>query len=292
MTNRSRSWLSPFIAGALVVGGAGVAALAGPAPAANGATATSSTSSYTWRYSLNRVLRDGRIRESSGLARSTYDRRVVFTHNDSGDSARFFAVGRRGRTLATFTLLGATHRDWEDISPGPRHTIWLGDIGDNSRSRGFISVYRVREPRRTASRALRYKRYDLVYPDGAHNAETLMVDPRSGRVLIVTKDAAGGHVYRAPRSLSTRGYNRLRMVAAGPVLATGGDFFPGGRRYVVRTHNRAYVYRHLGARPTMVKLPTERQGESIDVTRSGRYLLTGSEGLHSPVHRVDLRGIS
>ena len=79
-------------------------------------------------------FQDSRITESSGLvAGSRSD--LLFTHNDSGDVARFFAVDRTGRTRATYRLRGVQARDWEDIARGPGGTLWLGDIGDNSASR-------------------------------------------------------------------------------------------------------------------------------------------------------------
>ncbi len=237
---------------------------------------------------LNRRLGDSRITESSGLCRSTYGGSLLYTHNDSGDSARFFAVNAKGRTVATYRLGGATARDWEDISTGPNHTIWLGDIGDNSRSRRYVSVYRVHEPSTVGSRTLPWTRYSFVYPDGHHNAESLMVQPKTGRLYIVTKSRSGAGVYRAPATLSTTAKNRLTRIAGAPVLATGGEFFPDGRRFVIRNHNWAYVYGGFGTKPRAIKLPYLRQGESVALRPDGRALFVGSEGVHSPIYRVTL----
>ena len=44
---------------------------------------------------------------------------VFFAHNDSGDTARFFAVSRTSVVMQTFNLDGATATDWEDIASGP-----------------------------------------------------------------------------------------------------------------------------------------------------------------------------
>ena len=40
----------------------------------------------------------------------------------------------------------------------------------------------------------------LRYPDGPHNAEAMLVDPRTGDLVIITKVATGGPagVYTAP----------------------------------------------------------------------------------------------
>ncbi len=47
---------------------------------------------------VDRVLRDPRITESSGLAPSSLHRGVLWTMNDSGSRARIYAVGSDGRT--------------------------------------------------------------------------------------------------------------------------------------------------------------------------------------------------
>jgi hypothetical protein len=60
-------------------------------------------------------FRDKRIAESSGVVASSMQDKVVFTHNDAGDTARFFSVDSFGCALVTFTLKGADAIDWEDM---------------------------------------------------------------------------------------------------------------------------------------------------------------------------------
>ena len=94
------------------------------------------------------ALQDERLTESSGVA---VGRDVLWTHNDSGDSARFFALDRRCRTVGTFTVAGATATDWEDMARGAG-ALWFGDIGDNASTRAEIAVWRVPEPRTRGTR--------------------------------------------------------------------------------------------------------------------------------------------
>ncbi|MGH2757994.1 MAG: hypothetical protein ACRDKJ_00355, partial [Actinomycetota bacterium] len=95
-------------------------------------------------------LQDETIGESSGVASYSRSSAVLFTHNDSGDGPRFFAIGKRGETLATYVVLGAVSADWEDMARGPggdgEPALYFGDIGDNFRSRPFVTVYEVPEP--------------------------------------------------------------------------------------------------------------------------------------------------
>jgi hypothetical protein len=241
-------------------------------------------------------FQDSRITESSGLVAATRSD-LLFTHNDSGDTARFFAVDRTGRTRATYRLRGVQARDWEDIARGPGRTLWLGDIGDNSgsRDRGLL-VHRVPEPTGTASATLTPTTYRLRYDDGPKDAEALLVTAE-GRVLVVEKtfgSAAG--VYASDVPLRPGGVvNLLHRVAEVHVpTVTGGDLSPDGTRVVLRTYTAAYewdvsggdVVAALAEDPERVPLPSSPQGEGIAYSRDGRSLLTSSEGRSGPVFEL------
>lgn len=234
---------------------------------------------------VNRVLRDARIVESSGLTRSTYKRHVLFTHNDSGDGPRVFAVGHGGRTRAVLTIKHAKARDWEDMSRGPRHTLWVGDIGDNAGRRSTIQVYRFREPKNLRSRTMRSTRFRFVYPDGPRDAEGLMVNPQTGRIYIVSKEPRGT-VYVAPRKLSTTRVNRLIKVRRAPATVTAADFAPGGKAFALATYSSVYLYPGLRKRPSKRPAPQRDQGESISFSRNGKGIFLGSEGSRSPVYGI------
>lgn len=224
-------------------------------------------------------FKDERITESSGVAASSRQRDVLFTHNDSGDAPRFFAVDRYGCTRTTYSLVGAEAIDWEDMARGPgsagRASLFFGDIGDNlSQRTDGISVYRVPEPRvdlsRSGPRCARgttvlvrdWARFDLVYPDAPQDAETLLVHPRTGQLFVVTKTYAMiSGVYAAPYPLDPKSTNVLERVATivfppsdadptlnppfgaiGRVNATGGEIAPAADRVVVRTYTDAWEW--------------------------------------------------
>jgi hypothetical protein len=148
-------------------------------------------------------------------------------------------------------------------------------------------VYRVGEPREVSSGSVPSTRFDFRYPDGAHDAEGLLVRPRTGRVYIVTKSRSGGAIYRAPKKLSARSVNRLQKVRSVPVSITAAAFRPGGG-FVLCNHNFVYVYRSMKATPRSYRKPEVGQGESIESLRTGRSVLLGAEGRNSPVYLMRL----
>ncbi|MGC5015957.1 hypothetical protein ACLQ2R_34775 [Streptosporangium sp. DT93] len=238
-------------------------------------------------------FRDERITESSGLAVSPTRDGVYYTHNDSSAGPVFFAVGPGGRTRATFTLRGAASRDWEGMAASKdprtgRGVLWFADIGDNFEGAWpDVSVYRVEEPAVLADAVVPAVRYRFRYEDGGHNAEGIMVHPRTGRLYVVTKQFSGA-VYQAPKRLRTDRVNVLREAGSAPVMATDAAYAPDGSSFVIRTYFSATVYSAPGKQIARVTMPDLEQAESITYTRDGRSLLTGTEGSRSPVYQVPL----
>jgi len=236
--------------------------------------------------SLDRRIADSQVRESSGLARSTHKRPLLWTHNDSGDGPRLFGISRKGGTRSVLQVQNASANDWEDISSGPNHTLWIGDIGDNGRRRSTITVYRVKEPKNLKVKSVKATRFDLKYPDGAHDAEGLMVNPRTGRLFVVSKASGNGAIYRAPEQLRSGSVNKLTRVTGAPDIVTAAAFGPDGKRIVIGTYTSVYVYSTMGGKARKLSKPKTAQGESVTVSRSGRSIFVGSEGKQSPIYRM------
>jgi len=231
------------------------------------------------------TFHDEEVHEASGLV----DRgEVLYTTNDSGDGPILYTVDAHTCSVVAETTYADDVSDVEALAPGNGGTVWTGDIGDNLEKRSSVAIYSV-EPARHGSHEEQADAFTLTYPDGPHNAETLLVNPADDRVYVVTKSVFGGEVYVAPATLHD-GDNRLRRFAQVPGLITDGTFTPDGRHVVLRTYTSASVYTFpaFGLVGT-VQLPKEKQGESVSVGRDGRVLVT-SEGVDADVLRVSLPG--
>jgi DNA-binding beta-propeller fold protein YncE len=228
------------------------------------------------------TFRDTAIIESSGLVVRDG---LFLTVNDSGDSGRVFVVDGSGATVGT-TSWPSEPTDVEAVAPGPTGTVWVGDIGDNRAERGSVRVLRV--PYGRGDRAVDPTPYTLTYPDGPHDAEALLAEPRTGRLFIASKSIFGGTLYAVPRDLSASGPNRLRPVADVMPIVTDGAFFPDGRHYVLRGYGSASVYTYPGHELVATfPLPDQQQGEGIAVAPDGSVHIS-SEGQRSQVLRVRL----
>jgi hypothetical protein len=226
------------------------------------------------------TFQDGEIVESSGLAVAGG---LVATTNDSGDTGRVFAVDpATGETVGT-TGWGNDAQDVEALAPLDEHHVWVGDIGDNLEQRDAIQVAPVPVGRGPSD--VDGPVYDLVYPDGPHDAETLLCDPTTGRLYVATKGVLGGTLYAAPAKLDPTGPNQLEPLGDVLPIATDGTFLADGQRLVIRNYGQAAVYAFPSLeRLDQFRLPAQEQGEGIAVDRDGSLLLS-TEGVHTDVLR-------
>ncbi|WP_324783427.1 WD40 repeat domain-containing protein [Streptomyces sp. H51] len=242
------------------------------------------------------TIKDPRITESSGLAASRLHPGIYWTHNDSDDGPYLYAVdSATGRTVARVTLTGiGSPRDVEAISIGPGNQIYVGDIGDNLGGKWpYVWIYRLPEPKKLTDQTVRATQYVVKYADGARDAESLVVDPKTGRAYIIDKNEDGGHLYQGPATLSPSGANVFRPVATVDLWATDAALSPDGRRLAVRGYFGGIWYDFDGGRikrEGRLDVPLQGQGESVSYSADGSKLLYGSEGAGSSVQAEDAPG--
>lgn len=247
------------------------------------------------------TITDRRVTESSGLAAGGD---LLYTVNDGGDRIRVFELDRGCRVRRVIENPTDPY-DVEDLARAPDGTLWLADIGDNAAVRRTVALERL-----DGSGAVSL--YRFTYPDGPHDAEALLLDPR-GRPYIVTKQPLTAGVYTPAGAASTAHATPLRRVAtltflptgtrggpvgpASQVLVTGGAVAPDGSRVVLRTYTDAYLWplrngdvaaALRSAERRRIPLPATPQGEAVSFAPDGRSLLTSTEGVPSPVHAVPL----
>jgi len=273
-------------------------------------------------------LDDTNLGEASGLAASRRHPGVLWSHNDSGDAARVFAIRlpglspeapAGGATLVTaFPLLGITTTDAEDIALGPfpgieGDALFLADTGNNGGGRQVFPLYVFPEPADLDGAPVAdVRRIDVAYPDGTHDCESLFVDPWTGDLYLVVKE------YTLP---DTKVFRLSAAAAAGPPadgvahvleevgrfpfqVATGADMSPDGRMLAIRGYVDGRLFRREAGQtvaemlasepcnlPSFLEEPyNEPQGEAVAFSPDGKGLYTVSERLIFPqdVHFTDI----
>ena len=228
------------------------------------------------------AFHDPEIDESSGLVAQDD---LVVTVNDSGDSNRIFTVDHTGRTVGITRWQGDAV-DNEALAPAGKGFVWVGDIGDNVGDRDHVTVSKV--PFGRGDRTVHAPTYRLVYPDGPHDAESLLADPATGRLYVVAKEFIG-RMYAAPATLDPDRPNRLTPVGEVLGIATDGAFLPDGHHLVLRNYGQAAIYTWPGLqRVDRFDLPVQKQGEGLALEGDGATALLSSEGVGSEVLRITM----
>ena len=241
--------------------------------------------------------------EASGLAASSQNPGVVWTHNDSGGAPVIYALGRKARMRAALPLAGAVNRDWEDMAvapgaPGAPDWLYVADIGDNNGAWPSVRVYRVPEPMLAGVApgsilaAVQPGSVELAYPGGPRNAEALVVDPNGGDLYVITKDDSRAEVYRARRPAFLG--ESVTLVLQGRLPfggVTGASACASGRTVLVRRYFGLDAFvgpsvaQALKARPSPRLVRGEPQGEAVAASPGCEGYFTLSEGVRQPLIR-------
>jgi hypothetical protein len=239
--------------------------------------------------------------EGSGLAASRRTPGRFWSHNDSGDP-NLVALDDTGRVVGRLRIDGVAVGDWESVAVGSCPSgscIYIADIGDNEAERKQITVYRIPEPAEAGGAVKPGDMFQATYPDGAHDAESLLVTA-DGRLHVVTKGETGPvALYRFPSEL--RSGATLRLERVGPPRearpagrndrVTDGAVSPNGQWIVLRSTDRLTFYRAAdllagnwreAARVPLTNLG-EPQGEGVTFgSDTSLYLMSEGGGKKQP----------
>ncbi|MCC5024061.1 MAG: hypothetical protein J6386_15305 [Candidatus Synoicihabitans palmerolidicus] len=120
------------------------------------------------------------LEELSGLAPSRFSSGVYWSHNDSGDQPRLFALNAKDEHLGTLGIDGVEARDWEDIASfvfEGKSWLLIADVGDNDAIPHDICLLLLPEPDPTAFanaptlHASPSKILKFNYPEGPRDCE-------------------------------------------------------------------------------------------------------------------------
>lgn len=211
------------------------------------------------------LARPAGLAEASGLAVSKRVAGRLWTHNDSGKPV-LTALDQQGAVTSQIAITNAAVEDWEAVAVGPcagGSCLYVGDIGDNNGKRKRITVYRAPEPD-ASSRSVTAEAFHATYPDGGHDAETLLI--ADGRLYIVTKGDTGPvAIYRFPAQLragATMQLERVVQLVARPgegERITDGSVSPDGKWVALRTREALMFY------PSELLAGSSRPATTIDL---------------------------
>ncbi len=236
------------------------------------------------------------LQEISGIVPSIANLGHIWAHEDSSNPNVIYLLDATTcETVASYELEGMINRDWEDIEigPGPEegvNYIYLGEVGDNHRAYGNYKVFRFEEPIFEESHrgqknpiTTPIETIDFRYPDGLrYDVETLLLDPWTKDLFLVTKRDFFSIIYVLPYPQKTSGFDEPIKVGEFPFTrAVGGNISLDGKEMLVKTYDHI-MYWERQEDESMVDMfmkspklapynPPEPQGEAICFDQNGGY---------------------
>ena len=237
-------------------------------------------------------IKADKFEELSGIAFSQVHTGVFYGHTDSGGKSSIYIFNADGEELGQIKLDKVENRDWEDIAVGPgpggNSYIYIGEIGDNAAVHDEIFIYRIPEPTKlTPESEVKPEKIKLTYPGGARDAETLMVDPISGDIYIISKRDKKNNIYCLPAARFNEKEAELEKVGElNFTSSVAGDISSDGNQILIKSYLNIYYWTResgesieqaLSRAPLMLIYNPEPQGEAIGFQPDGKAYYTISE---------------
>jgi hypothetical protein len=239
----------------------------------------------------------GIIDEASGLAVSKNINGYLWTLQDSGKRNSLYLVSIDGKSIKEYNIPGSLNHDWEDIASGPgpvdgTNYLYIGEIGNNNPPMSPTNViYRIPEINDMSGsfRPDQLARITFAYPDGPRDAETLLLDPVTKDIFIISKEVSQAGIYRLSYPQSTDGTITAEKVGVIPSVnfTTGGSVSSDGNEILIRNYTSVFYWQRKSGETmgsTLLQAPTkslitvpEPQGEGITFDREAKGFYTLSE---------------
>ena len=185
-------------------------------------------------------------------------------------------------------LFGIKNSDWEDIATGEEEDerfIFIGDIGDNKAKRKKRRIHRIKEPRYSGESEVviesdSIETMTIAYANGPRDAETLLVDPYSNELVVVSKRDPECFIYSFPFKTGKSVTTLEPIGTVSLTTLTGGDANANGE-ILIKSYEEVYYWgpsdrpiapRIMRGPDVRIPYEVEPQGEAICWDAEGNFL--------------------
>lgn len=198
------------------------------------------------------VIQNRAINESSGLACSTRNKHLLWSHNDSGHMPIIYALTTAGKDRGTYFIEDVESIDWEDMDAFEyqgRHYLLVADTGDNFKILWEHRIIFLEEPipgekpHPTLSPA-----WSVIYryKNGlSYNVEAAGVDLKRQKIILLSKHHKPTLMFELPLKPEDPDKVQLaRKIAELPEIKhpSAIDFSADGETMSINTYRRIHRY--------------------------------------------------
>lgn len=261
------------------------------------------------------AIRSPQVAEASGLAVSPTHPDFLWVINDSGNAAEVHLINADGTPRGKFSVPTVTNRDWEDIAAFKlegKPYLLVADTGDNESHHDSCMLHLFAEPvpppagQSLAGTLAPVWTLHFRYEDGPRDCESVGVDVKGRKILLLSKRTKPPCVYELPLALAPA----KKMQIAHKIGTTAVEPPPGtlpvpygnqptglciaadGSVAAVVTYLGTFLFPHaadeswaatFARKPLALEPHRLQQAESVALTPDGKTLYVVSEGARSPI---------
>lgn len=240
-------------------------------------------------------LKNKSLREVSGIASSIANPKHLWAHNDAGNKAEVYLLNESLDITMTCELRGIENRDWEDIAVGPgpdpdKSYVYVGDIGDNGADHPEKHIYRFEEPVLKEGEAKvvisDFDKITFRLEGAIKDTETLLLDPRTKNLYVVTKRENPVYVYELKYPYDNDVHTAHPMFSLPMSRIVGGDLSRDGEEILLKNDDMIFYWNGASSgsiaetmNTSFMTVPYEKepQGEAIAWAHDGSGFYTLSE---------------
>lgn len=253
------------------------------------------------------AIENNQINEASGIVESIGNINSFWINNDSGDPNRIFLYDKVKKTTKEFYLEGAENRDWEAISISNFNDgvyLYIADIGDNNNEHQNYCIYKIPEPKISDNAVItNVKKITYKYPDGAKDAECILLDHISKDIYILTKREPIQKLYRLSYPQSFDNIETAEFISEvtfsnannQAFFITDGNISLDNQEIIIKNYFQVFHWRRkkgesigetLKRKPQILPYLIEPQGEGVCYANdlSGYFTVSEESGDKQPVH--------
>lgn len=259
-------------------------------------------------------LQPSPVTEASGLAISSANPGFMWIINDSGGTPDVHLATTDGNYRGKVTLKDTKNTDWEDLASftlDGKNYLLVADTGDNDSKRKSRTLHILREPTLpTDGKSLNVAvsaswKIKFQYEDGPRDCESVGVDTKAGKILLISKRTKPPEVYelplRPPEKAGTLIAKKIGPTSAKCPVTTilpyqdqpcGLDISADNSLAAVVTYYGVFVFPRqpkeswadaFARQPTALAAHHLGQAESVAISKDGKTIHSIAEGKSSQI---------
>lgn len=227
------------------------------------------------------------LKEISAIEKTSISR-TLWVIQDAGNNNHLYGLNTKGDIIKDISIKNAQNIDWEDLTSDHLGNLYIGDFGNNNKSRKHFTIYKVSNPDR-AGTTVKADIISFKLPKKMKPADFESFFLYKGNFYIFSKADKNCKLFSVPNTIGnhTAHYISEDNLKGKHKKVTSADISDDGKRVVLLNHSQLWIlegYNNTdffsGSKRNSV-FNHDSQKEGINFINSNTVLITDEKTKHS-----------